>query len=45
MSKSKHQRGRDSITGRIIPIAEANRRPRTTTIETFTTDKNGRPKN
>lgn len=45
MSKAKHQRGRDSITGRIISVEEARRRPNTTTVETFKTDKHGRPLN
>jgi len=29
------KRGRDSGTGKFIPIKEANRRPKTTTVETI----------
>lgn len=39
-----HERGRDAKTGRIIPVKEAERRPSTTVVETYKTDKNG-PKN
>lgn len=45
MSNAKHQRGRDAITGRIVSVEEARRRPKTTTVETFKKDKNGRPVN
>lgn len=39
------KRGRDAITGRIITVAEAERRKNTATVETFKKDKNGRPVN
>ncbi len=42
---TQHKRGRDAITGRIIPVKVAERRPRTAIVETFKTDKNGRPVN
>lgn len=35
-----NQRGRDSGSGQFIPISEANRRPRTTTVETITKPSN-----
>lgn len=42
---AKHHRGRDAITGRIITVKAAERRPKTAIVETFKTDKNGRPIN
>lgn len=30
-----NKRGRDSSTGRFIPVEEAKRRPKTTTVETI----------
>jgi hypothetical protein len=39
-----HERGRDAGTGRFIPVQEAERRPRTTVVETYNTGKNG-PRN
>jgi hypothetical protein len=30
----KHKRGRDSVNGRFIPVEEARRRPKETTVET-----------
>lgn len=39
------KRGRDAITGRIIPVAVAVRRPATAIVETVKLDKNGRPTN
>ena len=39
-----HERGRDAITGRIIPVEVAERRPKTTVVETYQTNKKG-PKN
>jgi len=44
MSK-KNERGRDAGTGRFIPVEVAKRRPKTTIVETFKTDKDGRPLN
>lgn len=37
------ERGRDAITGRIIPFHVARRRPATAIVETVKLDKNGRP--
>ncbi len=45
MSKVKHQRGRDSDNGQFIRVEEARRRKSTATVETFKTDKDGRPIN
>jgi hypothetical protein len=42
---SKGTRGRDAGSGRFIPVQEAQRRPRTTVVETYDKDKNGKPKN
>lgn len=39
-----HERGRDAITGRIIPVQVAERRPRTAIVETYKTGKKG-PRN
>jgi len=39
-----HERGRDAGTGQFIPVEEAERRPRTTVVETYKTGKKG-PKN
>lgn len=39
------QRGRDAITGRIISVAVAKRRPATAIVETVKLDKDGRPLN
>lgn len=41
---SKHERGRDAGSGQFIPVREAERRPKTTVVETYTTGKKG-PKN
>ena len=41
---TEHQRGRDARTGRIIPVAEALRRPSTTVVETYKVGKKG-PRN
>ena len=40
-----HRRGRDAGSGQFIPVKEAQRRPKTTVVETFDTDKDGKPKN
>lgn len=42
---SKGTRGRDAGNGQFITIQEAQRRPRTTIVETYDKDKNGKPKN
>lgn len=44
MSKAKTRKiGRDAINGQIISVAEARRRPKTTTVETVkVTKKKGR---
>lgn len=42
---NKNERGRDAGNGQFIPVKVAERRPRTTIVETFKTDKNGRPVN
>lgn len=42
---SKGTRGRDACSGQFVPVKEAQRRPRTTAVETFDKDKNGKPKN
>jgi hypothetical protein len=42
---SKGTRGRDAGTGQFISVQEAQRRPRTTVVETYDKDKNGKPKN
>jgi hypothetical protein len=42
---SKGTRGRDAGNGQFIPVREAQRRPKTTVVETYDKDKNGRPKN
>lgn len=42
---SKGTRGRDAGNGQFIPVHEAQRRPKTTVVETYDKDKNGRPKN
>jgi len=42
---NKNERGRDAGNGQFIPVKVAERRPRTTIVETFKTDKNGRPLN
>jgi hypothetical protein len=42
---SKGTRGRDAGNGQFIPVQEAQRRPKTTVVETYDKDKNGRPKN
>lgn len=41
---SKHERGRDAGSGQFIPVREAERRPKTTVVETYQTNKKG-PKN
>lgn len=40
-----HRRGRDADSGRFIPVEVAERRKKTAIVETFKTDKNGRPIN
>jgi hypothetical protein len=40
-----NKRGRDAGSGRFIPVKVAERRSRTAIVETFKTDKDGRPKN
>lgn len=45
MSTKTGERGRDSGTGRIITVKEAERRKKTAVVETFKKDKNGRPIN
>ncbi len=44
MSKPTYERGRDAITGRIIPADVARRRPRTAIVETYKVGKKG-PRN
>lgn len=44
MKKTTHQRARSAIIGRIVPMAQARRSPRTTVVETYKTGKKG-PKN
>lgn len=39
------KRGRDAISGRIITVAEAERRKKNAVVETVKLDKNGRPLN
>jgi hypothetical protein len=36
-----HKRGRDAITGRIIPVKVAERRTKTAIVETYKTDEDG----
>ncbi|WP_298196608.1 hypothetical protein [Novosphingobium sp.] len=43
-AKNQHERGRDARTGQFIPVSEAERRPRTTVVETYKTGKHG-PRN
>ena len=45
MSKSNGTRGRDAGNGQFIPVEVAKRRPRTAIVETFKTDKDGKPIN
>lgn len=40
-----NERGRDAGNGQFIPVEVARRRPKTAIVETFKTDKNGRPAN
>jgi len=40
-----HKRGRDAGNGQFIPVKVAERRPKTAIVETFKTDKNGKPLN
>lgn len=40
-----NKRGRDADSGRFIPVKVAERRTKTAIVETFKTDKNGRPVN
>lgn len=40
-----NKRGRDAGNGQFITVKEAERRPKTAIVETFKTDKNGRPVN
>ena len=40
-----NKRGREADTGRFIPVEVAERRKKTAIVETFKTDKNGRPLN
>ena len=37
------KRGRDAGSGQFIPVEVAERRPKTAIVETYKTDKNGRP--
>lgn len=39
------KRGRDAGTGQFIPVKVAERRSKTAIVETYKTDKNGRPVN
>jgi hypothetical protein len=39
------KRGRDAGTGQFIPVEVAERRHKTAIVETYKTDKNGRPAN
>lgn len=43
-NRNEHERGRDAGTGQFIPVTEAERRPRTTVVETYKTGKKG-PRN
>lgn len=43
--KKSGERARDAITGRLVTLEEARRRPDTTVVETFKKDKDGRPLN
>jgi hypothetical protein len=40
-----NKRGRDADSGQFIPVKVAINRPKTAIVETFKTDKNGRPLN
>lgn len=40
-----NKRGRDAGSGRFIPVKVAERREKTAIVETFKTDKDGRPIN
>ena len=40
-----NKRGRDAGNGPFIPVEVAERRPKTAIVETFKTDKDGRPVN
>lgn len=40
-----NKRGRDADSGQFIPVEVAERRKKTAIVETFKTDKNGRPLN
>lgn len=40
-----NKRGRDADSGQFIPVEVAERRRKTAIVETFKTDKNGRPLN
>jgi hypothetical protein len=40
-----NKRGRDAGSGQFIPVKVAENRPKTAIVETFKTDKNGRPLN
>jgi hypothetical protein len=40
-----NERGRDAGSGRFIPVEVAERRPKTAIVETYKTDKNGKPIN
>ncbi len=44
MSKNG-KRGRDAGNGQFVPVKVAERRPKTTIVETFKKDKNGKPLN
>lgn len=37
----EHERGRDAGTGQFIPVREAERRPKTTVVETYKVGKKG----
>ncbi len=42
---TQNKRGRDADNGQFIPVKVAERRTRTAIVETFKTDKDGRPTN
>ena len=44
MSKDKRKIGRDAGTGKFIPVKEAEKRPRTTVVETLPPPRKGKKK-
>lgn len=42
---SKGTRGRDAGNGQFVTVKETQCRPKTTVVETFDKDKDGKPKN